>query len=118
MSRVDELVTSARAGVENLTPADLARELARGQVVLVDVREEAELDAGTLPGAVHVPRGRLEFAGIEPGRRVVLLSGLGRRSALAAQALQAVGHVDVAHLEGGLSRWCAEGRPTTRSSVT
>ena len=118
MSRVDELVTSARAGVENLTPADLVRELDRGDVLLVDVREEAELDAGTLPGAVHVPRGRLEFVGLEPARRVVLLSGRGRRSALAASALQAVGHTDVAHLEGGLSRWSAEGRPTTRSTGT
>lgn len=113
MSRVRQLVTAARAGIENLSPDDLAAELAGGGVLLVDVREAPEAAGGSVEGAVVVPRGLLEFCVAlgEPGRRVVVVSAAGRRSALAAQALQSLGVRDVAHLAGGLRRWVAEGRP-------
>ncbi|MDP3713830.1 MAG: rhodanese-like domain-containing protein [Mycobacteriales bacterium] len=127
MTPLRALVISARAGLENLSPTELAAELARGDAVVVDVREPAEVARGTLPGAVAVPRGLLEFLadGVEarghpdlrPGRRLVLCSAAGDRSALAAAALQALGRTDVAHLAGGLRAWTAEGRPLRRAGA-
>src|SRR5688572_18682211 len=61
MRDVGQLVRTARAGIENLAPADLARELASRDVLLVDVREPGETSAGVIEGAVVVPRGMLEF---------------------------------------------------------
>jgi rhodanese-related sulfurtransferase len=113
VTRVGELVIAARAGIENLSPSEVADELARGDVLLVDVREAEEAARGTLLGAVVLPRGLLEWAELDPRRRVVLISAVGSRSALAASTLHALGHRDVAHLDGGYRRWAAEGRPTT-----
>lgn len=55
------MVISARAGIENLAPVDVAAELDRPGVLLVDVREPGETARGVIPGAVLVPRGTLEF---------------------------------------------------------
>ncbi|HEV8054358.1 MAG TPA: rhodanese-like domain-containing protein, partial [Candidatus Limnocylindrales bacterium] len=56
-----ELVSFAKSQVENLTPDQVAIEIGR-EALLIDVREPAELDAeGMIRGAVHAPRGMLEF---------------------------------------------------------
>jgi rhodanese-related sulfurtransferase len=117
-------VVAARAGIENLTPAELTREIAAGGVVLVDVREPGETADGIIPSAVRIPRGVLEFraerdtAGhgtdLHPERRVVLYSNDGARSALAAVTLHGLGFRDVAHLDGGLRAWIAAGGPVHR----
>ena len=58
-----EMVATARGQVENLTSRAVAEELADGNVVLVDVREPGEREeVGIIAGAVHVPRGVLEFS--------------------------------------------------------
>lgn len=123
MTGIREIVIAARAGIENLEPADLAAELDRLGVLLVDVREPAETAYGAIPGAVLVPRGLLEFHadsgnpqhvdGFVPGRRVVVYCSTGSRSALAVRSLHELGYRDVAHLDGGLDAWMAEGRPMT-----
>lgn len=117
--RIDTQVRLAKAVVENLRPADLAAELSLGGLVLVDVREPDELGGGIIEGAISVPRGVVEFAAdpnwpsrcnvLDPHRRVVLYSYTGSRSALVATALYGLGYRDVAHLEGGLSAWVADG---------
>jgi rhodanese-related sulfurtransferase len=121
MASARDLVMAARAGVEGLTPAQVAAEQEQGDPLVVDVREADETAAGTIPGATPVPRGLLEFAadpgtpmhveGFDPARRVICYCSGGGRSALAAQSLQALGYTDVAHLEGGFGAWTAEGRP-------
>jgi rhodanese-related sulfurtransferase len=45
------MVAAAKATIENLTPTDLAGELAQTDVLLVDVRESDETDNGIIPGA-------------------------------------------------------------------
>ncbi len=127
MTGVREMVIAARAAVENLAPADAAAELDRSDVMLVDVREPVETATGCIPGAVRVPRGVLEFRadrssahhldGFAPGRRVIVYSSTGARSALAARSLQELGYHDAAHLDGGLEAWNAEGRPLTAPAV-
>lgn len=113
-----DMVGEAKAKIENLTPAQVATEMEGGDVVVVDLRESEELAAtGRIPGAVHVPRGLLEFkaAEIDPSDRVILHCAGGGRSALAAVTLQEMGFTNVAHLDGGIGAWINEGRPVERS---
>ncbi|MGH3949873.1 MAG: rhodanese-like domain-containing protein [Pseudonocardiaceae bacterium] len=122
MTSVKEMITAAKAGIENLSPAEVAAEVDEGEVLLVDVREPAETAGGIIPTAVLAPRGMLEFyadaaspyfnEAFAPSRRVIVYCAAGSRSALAAASLQHLGYRDVAHLDGGLKRWLDEGWPT------
>lgn len=115
-----ELVTRAKAQVENLTPEQVDAERSEG-AVLVDLREPAEVQVdGMIDGAIHAPRGMLEFyadpsspyhrAEFDPTRRTILYCASGGRSALGATALTSLGYTDVAHLDGGVKAWRSEGR--------
>lgn len=117
-----DLVTRAKAEVENLDPDAVEAELDEGRAVLVDLREAEELEAnGRIPGAVHVPRGMLEFRAdptspyhqepFDRSKRIILHCASGGRSALAAQTLQTMGYTDVAHLDGGINAWKEAGKP-------
>ncbi len=99
----------------------MAAELERGDLLLVDLREPGErAQHGAIHGAVHAPRGMLEFYAdptspyhrpeFDPGRRVVLHCGSGGRSALAADTLKQMGYANVAHLDGGFNAWKDAGR--------
>lgn len=119
-STVVELVSRAKTQIENLTPGQVAQEAADG-AVLIDLREPAELQNGIIEGAVHAPRGMLEFYAdpgspyhrdeFEPTRRTILYCASGGRSAMGAVTLASLGYTDVAHLDGGLKAWRAEDRP-------
>jgi rhodanese-related sulfurtransferase len=117
-----DLVTEAKQRVQNLTVDQAAEELERGDALLVDLREPGERqEHGAIPGAVHAPRGMLEFwadptstyhrAEFDPNRRVILHCASGGRSALAADTLQQMGYANVAHLDGGFNAWKAANRP-------
>lgn len=116
------MVSAAKQRIENLGVDQAATELARGEALLVDLRESAErAEHGAIPGAVHAPRGMLEFYAdatspyhrpeLEPQRRVILHCASGGRSALAADTLQQMGYTNVAHLEGGFNAWKDRGQP-------
>ena len=116
-----DLVREAKQNVENLTPDQVEKELS-GDAVLVDLREpEERASTGAIPGAIHAPRGMLEFYAdptskyhmpeFEPNRRVILHCASGGRSALAADTLHQLGYSNVAHLDGGFTAWKAGGKP-------
>ena len=118
-----DLVAEAKSRIENLDPDAVENELQNGDAVLVDIRDSPELEEnGRIPGAVHIPRGMLEFradttspyhhAPLDPSRRVILHCASGGRSALAAQTLQEMGYEQVAHLDGGINAWKEAGKPT------
>jgi len=104
-----EVIRKIRSEVEEVDPSEVRDHLGNG-VVLVDVRESEEWDAGHIPGAKHVPRGYLEsrIEGAAPGRgdRVVLYCASGQRSALAAHTLaEQLGYENVASMTGGITLW-------------
>jgi rhodanese-related sulfurtransferase len=110
------LVAEAKSHVASLSPQELAVELRRGEALLVDIGEaEEQAEHGSIRGAIHVPRGMLEFAAdptsayfrteFDPKRRTILFCAFGGRSALAAEALQTLGYASAAYLEGGLNAW-------------
>jgi rhodanese-related sulfurtransferase len=120
-----QMVATAKAHIENLSPDQVARELRSGSATLIDIREEDErATVGRLPDAHHAPRGMLEFYAdtsspyhrpeFDPNRRLILMCASGSRSALAAETLQRMGYWQVAHLDGGLDAWIAQGLPVER----
>jgi sulfur-carrier protein adenylyltransferase/sulfurtransferase len=107
-----ELLAQTKANISEIDPE--AAEGRLGDAVFLDVREQDEYDAGTIPGAIHIPRGHLESQ-VEsriPDRDaplVVYCAG-GVRSAFAAETLEQLGYSDVVSMAGGFGRWKNEGR--------
>ena len=110
------LIDSAMEKIETIS-IDLAQALLQdSNVVFVDIRDIRELDReGMIPGALHAPRGMLEFW-VDPespyykpifgeDKRFILYCASAWRSALATKTLQEMGLPHVCHLEGGFSAW-------------
>ena len=93
-----------------------AAALARRGATILDVRSQAEWDAGHVPGAEHVPLGALleRVDRLPAGRPLVVHCQGGGRSAIAASLLAAHGVSDVVNLVGGFSEWSAAGLPVER----
>jgi rhodanese-related sulfurtransferase len=113
------MVSAARARVENLAPDDFAR-AAEEDAIVVDLREPDEVARdGSIPGAILVPRGMLEFTAdpetryfnpaFQEDRAILLYCASGSRSALAAVTLAEMGYTNVAHLADGLRGWLEAG---------
>ena len=96
-----------------IEPAEVSARMARGEIVLVDVREPNETAAEAIPGAVLMPLSRFDPAAL-PGGEVVLTCLGGKRSAMALARCQAAGVPVTTHMRGGLAAWKAAGLPTTR----
>ncbi len=55
------LAAPAAAQTERLDVDDLKAQLDAGaQVLLIDVREDYEVESGSIPGSIHIPVGELE----------------------------------------------------------
>lgn len=119
-----QLVDEAMAEVTTYSVEQVRQRLdADSRLQVIDIRDIRELGEGTIVGAVHAPRGMLEFW-VDPaspyhkplfadeGREFVLFCGAGWRSALAAKALQDMGMTNVAHIDGGWTEWTRAGAPT------
>lgn len=124
MTTARDLVNAALAQVRSVAPEAAAAWLGRDDTLFVDLREAAELDReGSIPGALHAPRGLIEFLAdpaspwhlpaLAPGRSLVLFCGAGWRSALAARDLGALGRTEVCHIAGGFEAWRRAGLATT-----
>jgi molybdopterin/thiamine biosynthesis adenylyltransferase/rhodanese-related sulfurtransferase len=117
-----DLLNAAKAEITEVEPADVAARLDYYQ--LLDVREPDEYEQGAVPGAVHVPRGQLEFSveGRLPDKNkpVAIYCAGGVRSAFAAKTLQDLGYQEVVSIIGGFNRWKDDGltwsTPRTLSS--
>jgi sulfur-carrier protein adenylyltransferase/sulfurtransferase len=113
MATYRELLAQVKTEIEEVGAAD-ARDR-HGSAVFVDVREREEWEEGTVPGAVHVPRGQLEsrIEGLVPARstELVLYCAGGSRSAFAAKALGELGYENVSSLIGGFTDWKRNGYP-------
>mgnify|MGYP006195547603 CR=1 FL=1 len=120
------LVDEATAQITTYHVTDVVARLNAGdpRLQLVDIRDVRELEReGTAPGAMHAPRGMLEFW-VDPdspyfkpvfgdeSKEFVLFCGAGWRSALATKALQDMGMDNVAHIDGGFAAWTRADAPT------
>jgi len=117
---MDQMVAEARSRIREISATELRAGL-EPDAVLIDVREPSEHAASHIPGSVNIPRGVLE-AEVDPrpemggvtapeladrNRPIYLYCRSGGRSALAADALRAMGFSRVASLAGGIIAWQA-----------
>ncbi len=119
---IAEICAEAEAAIETWPVDKALAHLEDDGVVFVDVRDVRELwREGTIPGAVHVPRGMLEFW-VDPdspyakdvfqsGKRFVFFCNMSWRSALATKAVQDMGLAPVCHIGGGFTAWRETGGP-------
>lgn len=116
------LAAQAMARITQLTPDDVLQAIQHGNGVVVDIREKDEVtETGIIPGAIHIPRGVLEFhvdpgspnyrSELKPEYSVILICDDGQRSALATETLTTLGFLNVAHLNGGFQAWIHQGLP-------
>ena len=118
------LVDEAMKEVKTYSVEDVKARLDDPAVQIVDIRDPRELErGGTVVGALHAPRGMLEFW-VDPAspyfkpvfanesKEFILFCGAGWRSALATKTLQDMGMRNVAHIDGGFAEWVKQGAPT------
>lgn len=119
-----DLLAEANARIETVSLEQARAWFDAGDpdVVFVDIRDPRELERdGMIPGALHAPRGMLEFW-VDPespyhkpvfasGKRFVLYCASAWRSALATDTLRGMGLAPIAHLAGGFKAWKEAGHP-------
>lgn len=97
-------------------PRDVQAQILAGEALLVDVREVSEYENERIPGAFLMPLSFFDAARFPyiPGKRVILMCAVGKRSAAAAKQLMEVGFRTVHHMKGGLTAWKQHGLATDR----
>ena len=114
MATPRDLLAQAKSAITEIDGEAASARLEAGDATFLDVREPDEYQQGTIPGAIHLPRGQLEFSveGLVPDkvRPLVVYCAGGVRSAFAARTLGELGYQDVVSLIGGFNRWKDDGR--------
>ncbi len=119
VTSVKQMLEAANAVVPKVTPAQAKELIAKGNTLIVDVRDGPEVQAsGKVAGAVHVSRGMLEFRAdpdlpshdknFSKDKTVILYCGSGGRAALAGKMLKDLGYDRVVNL-GGFKDWADSG---------
>jgi len=118
-SSVKEMLAAANAAVPKITPAEARDMIAKGNVLVVDVRDAPEVEkSGKVAGAVHVSRGMLEFRAdpdspyhdknFAKDKTVILYCASGGRSALSGKTLKDLGFEKVYNV-GAFKDWAESG---------
>ena len=99
----------------SIAPQQAAERLAAGELVLVDVRESAELRAGRVHGAINIPLRELttRVGELDGKRPIAFLCRSGARSSSAARVAAKAGF-DAVNVRGGMNAWARAGLPVTR----
>jgi rhodanese-related sulfurtransferase len=117
---VKQMMDAANAAVPRITPAQAEQLIAKGNTLIVDVRDGPEVEQhGKIAGAVHVSRGMLEFRAdsetpyhdknFDKNKTVILYCASGGRAALGGKVLKDMGYSHVYNL-GAFKDWAESGR--------
>src|SRR5690349_5967545 len=123
---VKQMMEAANAAVPRITPAQARDMMAKGNTLVVDVRDGQEVaQSGKVAGAVHVSRGMLEFRAdpelpshdkaFDKAKTVIVYCASGGRSALAGKLLKDLGYATVYNL-GGFKDWADSGGEIDRAA--
>jgi rhodanese-related sulfurtransferase len=109
-SSVKQMLAEANAAVPRVNPAEVREIIAKGNSLILDVRDAPELASGKLKGAVNVSRGMLEFRAdpespfhnpeFKKDRTVLIYCGSGGRAALSGKTLKELGYHSVYNAGG------------------
>lgn len=116
---VKEMMEAANAVVPRISKAEAEQMMAKGNVLLLDVRDAPEVEkSGKIKGAMHVSRGMLEFRAdpaspyhdkaFDKGKTVLVYCASGGRSALSGKVLKDFGYANVFNL-GAFKDWAEAG---------
>ena len=116
---VKQLLEAANAVVPKVTPAQARKMMAKGNTLVVDVRDAPELEkSGKVAGAVHHSRGMLEFRAdpkspyydksFARDKTIIIYCASGGRSALAGKVLKDMGYGQVYNM-GAFKDWADSG---------
>jgi adenylyltransferase/sulfurtransferase len=104
---VSDAAQQAAAG-STITAQELADMQINGEdFLLVDVREPAEFEIVSIPGATLIPKGDIpsHLAELPQDKPVVLYCKTGVRSAEALATLKGAGFSTAKHVQGGVTAW-------------
>ena len=108
--KFQQLGDAARARIDGVAVDDVAT-LASAGAVLLDIRDREEFDAGTMPGALHLSRGKLEMniESLVPDLTATILCfcNANHRGSLSAATLRDLGYDNARVIVGGLNAWKA-----------
>jgi rhodanese-related sulfurtransferase len=124
VTSVKQMMAEANAAVPRIAPARAKELMAQGAVV-VDVRDAMEVrSTGKVAGALHIPRGMLEFQAdpempshnkaLDKGKIVIVYCASGGRSALAGKTLKDMGYAQV-YNGGGFMELTQGGLPVEKT---
>jgi len=116
---VKQMMEAANAAVTRITLAEAREMIAKGNTLVVDVRDAPEVEkSGKVAGAVHVSRGMLEFRAdpespdhdknFVKDKTVILYCASGGRAALSGKVLKDMGYDRVYNL-GAFKDWTEAG---------
>jgi rhodanese-related sulfurtransferase len=116
---VKQMMEAANAAVPRITPEQAREMMARGNTLVLDVRDAPEVEkTGKIAGAVHVSRGMLEFRAdpdtpyhdknFSKDKAIVIYCASGGRSALSGKVLKDMGYTQVYNL-GAFKDWAESG---------
>lgn len=117
---LDSYLTNLPKGYGVTKVEDLLTLLAEQDVVLLDIREVSEYEAGHMEGSFNVPiRTLTQNLNLLPdtSATIMVICKGGARASLAAAALQVLGYEDVRILAGGFDAWAAEELPVITEAV-
>lgn len=114
-----QMMEAANAAVPKITPAQARDMIAKGNALVVDVRDAPEVEtSGKVAGSIHVSRGMLEFRAdpdspyhdknFAKDKTVILYCASGGRAALGGKALKDMGYANVYNM-GGFKDWAENG---------
>lgn len=106
---------------DTVSPAQARELIASGEARAVDIRDDAEWDEETVPGAIRLGHGERELDAEDPASglpddlpddvKLVLICGDGKRSSELAEKLRESGR-DAVSVKGGIKSWQSERMPT------
>ena len=116
---VKQMLEAANAAVPRIAPAQARELMAKGNALVVDVRDAPEVEkSGKVAGAVHVSRGMLEFRAdpdstyhdknFTKDKTIIVYCASGGRSALSGKVLKDLGYEQVFNM-GAFKDWAESG---------
>jgi rhodanese-related sulfurtransferase len=118
-TNVKQMMEAANAAVPRITVAQAREMIAKGNTLVVDVRDAPEVEkSGKVAGAINVSRGMLEFRAdpespyhdknFAKDKTVIVYCASGGRSALSGKVLKDMGYEQVYNL-GAFKDWADAG---------
>jgi rhodanese-related sulfurtransferase len=116
---VKQMMEAANAAVPKITATEAREKIAKGNTLLLDVRDGTEVQAsGKAAGALHISRGLLELRAdldapthdknFARDKTILIYCASGGRAALAGKLLKDMGYQEVYNI-GGFKDWAESG---------